>query len=167
MEQKEVEVEDTDEEKEDDDVLVQEKDDEEVCLNEDEEEMVVMEEKPAEGTITARNSSRSMAPSLSTSPSLEMAPSPSRSICLKALTAPSLPLKVWLTLKTTAAADGHITPMNSSRSISPSPLESPRAKIATTSCSLSPAEAISFLLMLPSPSLSSFLKPCLISSKFL
>jgi len=151
---------------------------------------MVVTEKPAEGTITARNSSRSIAPSLSTSPnwkiasisvlesltppmlalaisSLEIAPSPSRSICLKALTAPSLPLKVWLTLKTTAAAEGHITPMNSSISISPSLLESPRAKMATTSCSLSPAEAISFLLIMPSPSLSSFLKPCLISSRFL
>merc|ERR1719234_1271077 len=108
--------EDMADEKEDEEVLVQENDEEEVCLNDDEdEEDMVVTENPAEGTITARNSSRSIAPSLSTSPnwkiasisvlesltppmlalaisSLEMAPSPSRSICLKAFTAPSLPL---------------------------------------------------------------------------
>merc|ERR1719186_138721 len=148
-------------------------------------------ENPAAGTITPRNSSKSISPSLLMSPSWKMAatsvllsfcplgrtallisclvitPSPSISIFLKAATAPSLPWKVWLTLKTTAAAEGHITPMNSSISIAPSPLASPSLKMASISCSLKPAEAISDLLISPSPSTSSFLNPFLISSRVL
>ena len=190
MEQKEAE--ETEEVNEEVVVLELEKEAEEVCLKDEEEETAMEEvaEKPALGTMTARNSSRSIAPSLLVSPSLKMAstsvlpsltpamlalaiscfvisPSPSRSMALKALMAPSLPLKVWLTLKTTAVAEGHITPMNSSISISPSLLVSPRAKTALTSCSLRPAADISFLLIMPSLSLSSFLKPILISSRLL
>merc|ERR1719370_1176029 len=106
-----------------------------VVLDEDEKEL----EKPAAGTITARNSSRSISPSPLASPrakkestsmglsfrkqerisSLLIIPSPLMSIFLKELAASSLPLNCLLILNTTAEAEGHITVMNSCRSISP------------------------------------------------
>merc|ERR1719192_131653 len=154
-----------------------------VVLDEDEKEL----EKPAAGTITARNSSRSISPSPLASPrakmestsmglsfrkqerisSLLIIPSPLMSIFLNELAASSLPLNCLLILNTTAEAEGHITVMNSCRSISPSPLESPREKMALTSCSFRPAAAISDLLICPSLLLSSFLKADLTSSRVL
>merc|ERR1719495_665406 len=136
--------------KEDFVTVVCEKDEDEDCTD------IVVWENPDEGTITARNSSISISPSPLVSPSLKMAstsvllsllppitaeliscllirPSPLMSILLNEAAAPSLPLKTWAILNTTAPAEGHKTPMNSSISISPSPFASPSLKMASTS----------------------------------
>merc|ERR1719412_1147881 len=63
-------------------------------------------------------------------------------------------------------AAGTITARNSSRSISPSPLASPRAKMESTSMGLSfrKHERISSLLIIPSPLMSIFLNELAASS---
>ena len=97
-----------------------------------------------------------------------MDPSPSLSSSLKADLTSSRVLKVELTCRATSTAEGNMRLMNSPMSICPSPLMSPRAKMALTSSesNLLPC-IISCLLRRPSLSLSIFLKASLQSWRFL
>merc|ERR1719208_515036 len=93
-------------------------------------------EKPMDGHMTARNSSISISPSPLTSPNLKMASTsdllsllpPSMAELISCLLSKPSPL-TSISLNTTAVAEGHMTAMNSSISIAPSPLASPMLKI--------------------------------------
>merc|ERR1719209_1118667 len=140
------------------------------------------------GHIRPMNSSKSISPSPLTSPRMKMAstswllnlphlaiserlilPSLSTSILRKAFLTSLMLLNCEEILAMTVSAEGHITPMNSSRSIAPSSLTSPRAKMDSI-CSwldLCPDAPISCLVIEPSPSASSILKADFTSSMFL
>ena len=105
----------------------------------------------AAGHIRLTNSSRSMSPSWLMSPTMKIAsvscalnlphpaiscllsmPSWSLSIARKAFLTSDMFLYLPISLETTVRAEGHMTAMNSSRSMAPSSLMSPRAKMAST-----------------------------------